>query len=138
MFGASSVECYAPEQPQVTVAMDVPDEEVNVVSSPESCSRNPSPEPVDGFGRLQTASITCFPVIKTSSSDETSDGKDVAGKATHHQKVAGGSTNFSISSILSRAEPTAKRNGFVGIQSSGHGILDVGLGGNADTAMLSR
>lgn len=117
---------------------DIRDEEVNVVSSPESSSRNASPEP-EGYnnrlaGSIQTPSITCFPVIKTSG-DEASDGKD---KGLGAQKITGSSTNFSISSILSRTEPTAKKNGFVGIQNAGQGFLDVGIAGNADSAMLSR
>ncbi|XP_045473911.1 homeobox protein Hmx [Harmonia axyridis] len=98
--------------------------EVNVVSSPES-SRNASPEP-DNFrliNQLATSNITCFPVIK---SGEKTDDKDGV-----KQKGSSGSTNFSISSILSRTEPALKKNGFFpGVERS--------LAADADGSMLSR
>lgn len=112
------------------------DVEVNVVSSPESNSRNASPEPNDAYNRLinRSSSITtCFPVIKTSEDEE----KDA--KATATQKNSGGTTNFSISSILSRTEPTAKKNGFMSGASGGQGLLEsAGFGGGTDNAVLSR
>lgn len=111
--------------------------EVNVVSSPESSSRNASPEP-ENFRNFHhhAQNITCFPVIKTNSisDDEKSDNtKEAAAKA---QKTSGASTNFSISSILSRAEPTVvKKNGLLPANS----FLDTtGLGNGHDSAMLSR
>lgn len=111
--------------------------EVNVVSSPESSSRNtPSPEPAaDNF----TRNITCFPVIKTTDGDRP-ETKDTPNKNTNTtQKSSGGSTNFSISSILSRSEPTAKKNGFLGVQTAHQaGVLESGLTGNAENSMLSR
>lgn len=124
--------------------------EVNVVSSPESTSRNNSPEP-DSYRLINhsTPNITCFPLIKTSSDDgDKIKDKDniVVGKATTAtQKSAGGSTNFSISSILSRTEPTAKKlnsvgvnNNYSGVQ-SGHNILETGLSTTTtDNAVLSR
>lgn len=112
------------------------DIEVNVVSSPESTSRNTSPEPNDTYSRIvnHSSSITtCFPVIKTSE-DEEKDGKASATQ----QKTSGGSTNFSISSILSRSEPTAKKNGFMSNASSGQGLLEGGFATGSDSAVLSR
>lgn len=105
--------------------------EVNVVSSPESSSRNTSPEP-DNF-----RNITCFPVIKTSDKhhEETN---ETPPKSTATQKTTGSSTNFSISSILSRSEPTAKKNGFLGVHASAQGVLETGLAGSPENSMLSR
>lgn len=119
----------ASDGPLKTPAMDHRQEvEVNVVSSPES-SRIGTPEP-DAF---HAPAMTCFPVIKTGD-DEKGDGK---GAAT--QKTSSGSTNFSISSILSRTEPTGKKNGLLGLQGANqNGVLDVGIGGSGDSAMLSR
>jgi hypothetical protein len=117
---------------------DICDVQVNVVSSPESTSRNGSPEP-DNYriiNRIPTPSITCFPVIKTAEEDKTN-AKDFP-KATATQKNSGSSTNFSISSILSRAEPTVKKNGFPGLPTSQHSILENSIGANPDSAMLSR
>ncbi|CAH0555859.1 unnamed protein product [Brassicogethes aeneus] len=99
----------------------VRDIDVNVVSSPESCSRNDSPEP-----EYRHSNITCFPVIKTNSDDEKE--KDLKSTAP---KSSGASTNFSISSILSRSEPTAKKNGFTSTQN----VLE---NSQADNAVLSR
>lgn len=112
------------------------DVEVNVVSSPESTSRNNSPEP-DAYRLLSHGSgvTTCFPVIKTSEDDERAD-KDA--KATASQKTSSGSTNFSISSILSRTEPTAKKNGFLPGVQNGQSILESGLAAGSDSAVLSR
>lgn len=102
--------------------------EVSVVSSPES-SRIGTPEP-DSY---HAPAMTCFPLIKTGE-DEKSDGK---GAAT--QKTSSGSTNFSISSILSRTEPSGKKNGLLGLPGANqNGVLDVGIGGSGDSAMLSR
>lgn len=114
----------------------VRDVEVNVVSSPESTSRNESPEP-DGYRLLGHGSgiTTCFPVIKTGEEDERGD-KDA--KATTTQKTSSGSTNFSISSILSRTEPTAKKNGFLPGVPNGQNILETGLSAGSDSAVLSR
>lgn len=110
----------------------VRDIEVNVVSSPESSSRNGSPEPENFrlINHISPPNITCFPVIKTSD-DEKTDNKDLS----KVQKSSGASTNFSISSILSRTEPSAKKNGFF---ATGQGILDGGVTNNTDSAMLSR
>ncbi|KAH0808437.1 hypothetical protein MTP99_017280 [Tenebrio molitor] len=111
----------------------VRDIEVNVVSSPESSSRNGSPEPENFrlINHIATPNITCFPVIKTSD-DEKTDNKDLS---KVQQKSSGASTNFSISSILSRTEPTVKKNGFL---ATGQSILESGIANNADSAMLSR
>ncbi|KAK9877262.1 hypothetical protein WA026_017651 [Henosepilachna vigintioctopunctata] len=110
--------------------MSSPHIEVNVVSSPES-SRNPSPEP-DNYrliNQLATSNITCFPVIKTSE-DEKSDVKDNL-KIASTPKNSSGSTNFSISSILSRTEPTLRKNGiFTG--------FDRTQSPDTDNNMLSR
>lgn len=109
------------------------DIEVNVVSSPESSnSRNNSPEP--DFGRMVVNHhvTTCFPVIRTSDDDEKND-KD--SKITATQKNSGSSTNFSISSILSREEPAAKKSGFIGGLANGQGVLDPT---NPNSSMLSR
>ncbi|XP_050310242.1 homeobox protein Hmx-like [Anthonomus grandis grandis] len=100
--------------------------EVNVVSSPESSnSRNHSPEPPD-FRHV----TTCFPVIRTSDDDE----KDCANREA---KMVTGSTqqktNFSISSILSRDEPTIKGN--KQLIGNGQGMLEVG---GPNSAMLSK
>lgn len=116
--------------------------EVNVVSSPESTSRNNSPEP-DSYRLINHSApnITCFPLIKTSEDDKIKDKDNIVVKATTAtQKSAGGSTNFSISSILSRTEPTAKKlsvgvnNNYAGVQ-SGQNILEAS---SADNAVLSR
>lgn len=108
--------------------------EVNVVSSPESSSRNTSPEP-ETFRNI----TTCFPVIKTTDGDDKQDSKETPSKNTSTQKNSGGSTNFSISSILSRSEPTVKKNGYLGLQTTGsHSVLEAGLAGNAENTMLSR
>ncbi|KAJ8982420.1 hypothetical protein NQ317_007768 [Molorchus minor] len=114
----------------------VRDIEVNVVSSPESTSRNSSPEP-ENYRLISHGSsvTTCFPVIKTSEDDEKSD-KDT--KATPPAKGSGGSTNFSISSILSRSEPTAKKNGFMSGAHSGQNAVEAGLPPGSDSAVLSR
>ncbi|XP_022900911.1 homeobox protein Hmx [Onthophagus taurus] len=119
-----------------TSSSDLRDIEVNVVSSPESTSRNNSPEPDGNYQRLLNhhipgANITCFPVIKTSEEKCEKD-KDSSAVATT-QKSSGGSTNFSISSILSRNEPTAKKNIF-GQQNP----LEAAINSNNDSAMLSR
>ncbi|CAG9760445.1 unnamed protein product [Ceutorhynchus assimilis] len=110
----------------------VRDIEVNVVSSPESSnSRNNSPEPAD-FGTMVNHHVTtCFPVIRTSSDDEERADKDR--KITAAQKSS--STNFSISSILSRDEPTVKKPGFTSSLTNGQSVLDPG---NSNSAMLSR
>lgn len=107
--------------------------EVNVVSSPESSSRNTSPEP-ENF-----RNITCFPVIKTNDC-EKQERKETSSppKNTATQKTSGSSTNFSISSILSRSEPTVKKNGFLGVHSGAQGVLETGLAGSAENSMLSR
>lgn len=110
-----------------TSSPDGRDIEVNVVSSPESGSRNNSPEP--NF-RLITPSITCFPVIKTTSDDDEDDKND-RNVAKVQQKSSANSTNFSISSILSRTEPAVKKNGL--FHNAGQTILE-----NNDSAMLSR
>lgn len=121
----------------MSTSSDVRDIEVNVVSSPESNSRTGSPEP-DSFRILKHVSspnITCFPVIKTNEDDKET--KDSQSKGTTSQKNCGGSTNFSISSILSRNEPSAKKNGFLGVH-TGQSILDSGISTSPDSAMLSR
>lgn len=122
----------------MSTSSDMRDIEVNVVSSPESNSRTGSPEP-DSFRILKhvsTPNITCFPVIKTS--EDEKDSKDTTqNKGTTSQKNGGASTNFSISSILSRNEPSAKKNGFLGVQTT-QSLLDGGLSANPDSAMLSR
>ncbi|CAH1099952.1 unnamed protein product [Psylliodes chrysocephalus] len=104
------------------------DPEINVVSSPESSSRNGSPEP-DTYRLINHNQHNSYPVIKTSDDDERTD-KDAKAKSV------GGSTNFSISSILSRADPTVKKNGFMGVQ--GGGVMETGIGGAADSGVLSR
>ncbi|XP_066252989.1 homeobox protein HMX3 [Euwallacea similis] len=111
----------------------VRDIEVNVVSSPDSSnSRNNSPEP--DFGRMVNHHVTtCFPVIRTSDDEEKSD-KDP--KITATQKISGSSTNFSISSILSREEPTSKKADFsANPLANGQSILDPI---NPNSSMLSR
>lgn len=110
------------------------DIEVNVVSSPESSSRNNSPEP-DNFRIINHSSsiTTCFPITKTSENDE----RDTKASATQ-QKTNGGSTNFSISSILSRTEPTAKKNGFMTGSSTGQNLLEGNVSTGNDNAVLSR
>lgn len=110
------------------------DVEVNVVSSPESSSRNASPEP-DNYriiNRITTPTITCFPVIKTSE-DDKSNPKDVS-KANVAQKTTGSSTNFSISSILSRTESSPKKNGYPALPAG----IDPSVISSPDSAMLSR
>lgn len=126
----------------MSTSSDIRDIEVNVVSSPESNSRSGSPEP-DSFRILKhvsSSNITCFPVIKTNDDDkETKDNNNTQNKGTTSQKNCGGSTNFSISSILSRSEPTAKKNGFLGVQTTGQTLLDSsGISPTPDSAMLSR
>lgn len=115
---------------------DVREIEVNVVSSPESSSRNCSPEPEHYriINRMTTPSITCFPVIKTNE-DEKTNTKDVP-KATATPKTPGSSTNFSISSILSRNEPATKKNGYPASQTGT--ILESTINATPDSAMLSR
>ncbi|KAF5292482.1 hypothetical protein FQA39_LY14029 [Lamprigera yunnana] len=115
---------------------DLREVEVNVVSSPECSSRNGSPEPENYriINRMSTPNITCFPVIKTSE-DDTSNSKD-APKATSTQKTSGSSTNFSISSILSRNEPASKKNGY--LNSPTGNILETAINSSAESAMLSR
>ncbi|KAG5888829.1 hypothetical protein JTB14_000102 [Gonioctena quinquepunctata] len=110
--------------------------EINVVSSPESTSRNTSPEP-DNYRLLNHPSIsTCYPVIKTSEDDDVRTDRN---KPSATQKTSGGSTNFSISSILSRSEPTAKKNGFMSGERGGQGMLEnAGFTGGSDSAVLSR
>lgn len=112
----------------------VRDIEVNVVSSPESSSRNGSPEPENFriINHLSQPNITCFPVIKTTSDDEKNDNKDLS---KVQQKNSGSSTNFSISSILSRTEPAVKKNGFF---ATGQNVLDASVANSTDSAMLSR
>ncbi|KAL1491853.1 hypothetical protein ABEB36_012388 [Hypothenemus hampei] len=111
--------------------------EVNVVSSPESsASRNNSPEP--DFGSRMVVNnhqvTTCFPVIRTNSDDEDKIEKDP--KIITSQKISGSSTNFSISSILSRDEPISKKTDFTAnFLHNGHSILDPS---NPNSAMLSR
>lgn len=121
---------------------DVRDVEVNVVSSPESNnSRNNSPEP-DNFriiNHLPASNITCFPVIKTADNEDNSGKCDKdSSKGQTTQKSSGASTNFSINSILSRSEPTAKKNSFVGAQGGQQNILEAAINSNNDSAMLSR
>lgn len=115
---------------------DLREVEVNVVSSPESSSRNGSPEPENYriINRISTPSITCFPVIKTNE-DEKTNTKDVP-KATATQKTTGSSTNFSISSILSRTEPSPKKNGYPSVQTGN--VLETAINSSPDSAMLSR
>lgn len=112
------------------------DVEVNVVSSPESSrSRNASPEPP--HYRFAGRGITCFPVIKTGEEEEDKVASpQEETRATATAKTPGASTNFSISSILSRTEPAAgaKKNCFGG-GATGGGGLEAGV---ADSAMLSR
>lgn len=112
--------------------------EVNVVSSPESSSRNGSPEPDSFrvFKHVPPGNITCFPLIKTSSDDDKSDGK-ASPKATATQKSSGSTTNFSISSILSKSENSPKKNGYLGGQSFPV-ALDAAITAGSDSAMLSR
>lgn len=114
--------------------------EVNVVSSPESSSRNNSPEPPENYrlmNRLSPPNITCYPLIKTSDDGENKNCETV--KPTPTSKTGSTSTNFSISSILSRSEPSAKKNGFMGVQTPPQNILETAMGaGCADSAMLSR
>lgn len=131
---------------------DIRDVEVNVVSSPESnTSRNNSPEPTDNYriiNHLPTAAnITCFPVIKTTTTaagdDDNNSGstkcdKDTAKGHQTTQKSSGASTNFSISSILSRSEPTVKKNNFVGVQTGQQNVLEAAINTSNDSAMLSR
>lgn len=126
----------------MSTSSDIRDIEVNVVSSPESNSRSGSPEP-DSFRILKhvsSSNITCFPVIKTNDDDKESkdSSNNSQSKGTTSQKNCGGSTNFSISSILSRSEPTAKKNGFLGVHASGQTLLDSGISHTPDSAMLSR
>lgn len=121
---------------------DIRDVEVNVVSSPESnTSRNNSPEP-DNFrliNHLPASNITCFPVIKTGDNDDNSGKCDKdSSKGQTTQKTSGASTNFSISSILSRSEPSAKKNSFVSVQSGQQNVLEAAISSNNDSAMLSR
>lgn len=115
--------------------------EVNVVSSPESSSRNASPEPdYRLMNRLSPPnSITCYPLIKTSEDADKSKNCEMV-KPTPTSKTSGSSTNFSISSILSRSEPTAKKNGYLGAQAPAtQNILESAMGtGCTDSAMLSR
>ncbi|KAK5644917.1 hypothetical protein RI129_006217 [Pyrocoelia pectoralis] len=115
---------------------DLREIEVNVVSSPECSSRNGSPEPESYriINRMSTPNKTCFPVIKTNE-DESANTKDVS-KATTTQKTSGTSTNFSISSILSRNEPSNKKNGYP--TSPTGNILDSAINSSPDSAMLSR
>ncbi|KAJ8920149.1 hypothetical protein NQ315_011808 [Exocentrus adspersus] len=117
--------------------------EVNVVSSPEEsgASRNGSPEPTDGYRLLGHASgiTTCFPVIKTGAGSEEDEAKEA--KPTTTQKSSGGSTNFSISSILSRQEPAAKKNGFLhqaAVHNGQNALEATGLVAGSDNAVLSR
>jgi len=108
------------------------DIEVNVVSSPESNSRNNSPEP--DFGRMVNHHVTtCFPVIRTSDDE---DKHEKESKITATQKISGSSTNFSISSILSRDEPVSKRFDLsTNSLTNGQSILDTTT---ANSTMLSR
>lgn len=125
---------------------DVREIEVNVVSSPDDSSRNNSPEP-DNYRIVNhmpaTNTITCFPLIKTNEDNEslkTNSSSDTV-KATPTSKTAGTSTNFSISSILSRTEPTAKKNGYLGMQTGGapQNILESAMVTNCqESTMLSR
>ncbi|XP_050499129.1 homeobox protein Hmx [Diabrotica virgifera virgifera] len=103
--------------------------EINVVSSPDSSSRN-SPEP-DTYRLINHNSNISYPVIKTSEDEERTE-KDT-------KKCVGGSTNFSISSILSRADPTVKKNGGFMSGVPGGNVLEAsGIGGGADNGVLSR
>lgn len=108
----------------VNMSSPIREVEVNVVSSPES-SRNATPEPENFrlINQLATSNITCFPVIKSGEIEKADD--------KTNQKSSSGSTNFSISSILSRTEPALKKNGFF------PGI-DRSLAADADNNMLSR
>lgn len=110
----------------------VRDIEVNVVSSPESSnSRNHSPEP--DFGRMVNHHVTtCFPVIRTSDDDEKPD-RDA--KVTSTQKISGNSTNFSISSILSRDEPAEKKTEFTAHSANGQSVVE---STNPNGTMLTR
>ncbi|XP_018325862.1 homeobox protein HMX3 [Agrilus planipennis] len=128
------------------------DIEVSVVSSPESNSRNVSPEPspenyrymngggsggVGGGGVGGIASgptITCFPLIKTAE-DEPSGGVKEVVKNTG--KTTGSSTNFSISSILSRTEPNTKKTTLTEIHTE-QGPIESNKISQSDSAMLSR
>nr|CAH7721559.1 unnamed protein product [Callosobruchus chinensis] len=101
------------------------DLEVNVVSSP---SRSNSPV------------VTCYPVIKAHSVNSEDEDKDTSTKSTPStQKTSGGSTNFSISSILSRdskcktLSASPPNTGGLGDPNGG----SLGPGGT-DTAVLSR
>lgn len=109
------------------------DIEVNVVSSPESTSRNNSPEPDFRIISHPSSITTCFPVTKTSETEE----RDAKATATQ-QKAIGGSTNFSISSILSRTEPAAKKNGFMSGASGGQNLLEGSIAAGNENAVLSR
>lgn len=116
--------------------------EVNVVSSPESSSRNASPEPENYrlVNRLTPPNtITCYPLIKTS--EDTDKNKNCETKSTPTSKtVSSGSTNFSISSILSRSEPSPKKNGYMTVPTgTAQNILESAMGASCtDSAMLSR
>lgn len=137
----------------MSTSSDVRDIEVNVVSSPESSSRNASPEPdsyriINRHSPSQT-SISCYPIIKTSDDDvvvrdnndkNNSDNNIIISSPTLKTSSCSGSTNFSISSILSRNEPVAKKNCFqIGVQNATQNILESAIGaGCTDTAMLSR
>lgn len=122
---------------------DVREIEVNVVSSPESSSRNASPEP-DSYRLMNRLSppntITCYPLIKTNEDSDKNKNCVETVKPTPTSKTGSTSTNFSISSILSRSEPSAKKNGYLGVPTATtQNILESAMGaGCTDSAMLSR
>lgn len=130
-------------QSEMDSQSDAREIEVNVVSSPDDSSRNNSPEPdyrlVNHMAPSNT--ITCFPLIKTGEDENIKTNSDNV-KATPTSKTAGTSTNFSISSILSRTEPSAKKNGFLGSgvpAGTPQNILESAMATNCpDSAMLSR
>ncbi|KAF7267857.1 hypothetical protein GWI33_018939 [Rhynchophorus ferrugineus] len=107
--------------------------EVNVVSSPESTSRSGSPERGSYGAAEHRGSVTCFPAIRSLGNEDDKTEKEPA-KITATQKTTGGSTNFSISSILSRNEPPTRKNNFLATP-TGQGLLDPT---NPNNAMLSR
>lgn len=118
--------------------------EVNVVSSPESSSRNASPEP-DSYRLMNNRltppnTITCYPLIKTNEDADKNKNCVETVKPTATSKTGSTSTNFSISSILSRSEPSAKKNGYLGVPAAAtQNILETAMGaGCTDSAMLSR
>ncbi|XP_030758765.1 homeobox protein HMX3 [Sitophilus oryzae] len=113
------------------MASPVREIEVNVVSSPESSSRTGSPMLAEH--RLG-GTVTCYSAAGVRNvGDEDDEKRDEreTGKITATQK----STNFSISSILSRTEPPTRKGVFLGSTTPGQGLLDPA---GTNNAMLSR